>query len=63
MAADLKCSEVTVGKWRKRLPASRLEGLADEPRVGRPSPVTLDRVEEVIVATWESKPTPKPTAE
>ena len=56
MAADLACSEPTVGKWRRRFVERRSAGLVDEDRPGRPSSVSLDRVEEVVVATLESKP-------
>jgi transposase len=56
VAADLGCSQPTVGKWRGRFVGERLDGLVDEERSGRPSSVSLDQVEDVIVATLESKP-------
>jgi transposase len=56
VAARLGCSESTVGKWRRRFLRERLDGLVDEDRPGRPSSVSLDQVEDVIVATLESKP-------
>jgi transposase len=56
VAAALGCVPATVGKWRARFVQARLDGLTDEPRSGRPSTVTLDQVEDVIVATLESKP-------
>jgi transposase len=56
VAARLGCSAPTAGKWRARFIERRLGGLVDEDRPGRPSSVSLDQVEDVIVATLESKP-------
>ena len=56
VAVELGCAERTVGKWRGRFVRGRCEALVDEDRPGRPSSVSLDQVEEVIVATLESKP-------
>jgi transposase len=52
----LGVSGATVGKWRRRFVADRLDGLVDEPRPGAPRTVADDRVEEVIVKALSCKP-------
>ena len=56
VAADLGCAAATVGKWRGRFVQHRLDGLADEERPGRPASITLEQVEDVVVATLEATP-------
>jgi transposase len=56
VAARLGCAEATVGKWRRRFVAKRLDGLLDEPRPGGPRSITDDRIEAVVVATLERTP-------
>jgi transposase len=56
VAAELRVTMPTVGKWRRRFLEDRLEGLADEPRPGAPRGITDAQVEEVITRTLESKP-------
>ena len=53
IAKQLGCNPVTVGKWRTRFAAKRLDGLIDEPRPGQPRKITDDVVERVIVTTLE----------
>jgi transposase len=56
VAAELGISRATAGKWRSRFLESRLEGLTDKPRPGRPRTVTDEHVEKVIAATLEQEP-------
>ncbi|MDE2563068.1 MAG: IS630 family transposase [Sphingomonadales bacterium] len=56
VAAGLGISRLTVGKWRRRFLADRLDGLRDEPRSGAPRTVDDERIEAVIVQTLESLP-------
>jgi transposase len=56
VAVRLGISRETVRKWRTRFAASRLDGLADEPRPGAPRKITDAQVEEVIVKTLEQSP-------
>jgi len=49
-------SRPTVTKWRNRFAATRLEGLLDEPRPGRPRTITDEQVEAVVITTLETKP-------
>jgi transposase len=51
-----RTTNTTVGKWRTRFIASRLEGLYDEPRVGAPRTISDEAVEALIVTTLETMP-------
>ncbi|MGZ9013097.1 MAG: IS630 family transposase, partial [Burkholderiales bacterium] len=46
----------TVGKWRRRFVAQRLDGLLDAPRPGQPRKITDAKVEEVLAMTLERRP-------
>ncbi|MGO9322481.1 MAG: helix-turn-helix domain-containing protein, partial [Solirubrobacteraceae bacterium] len=56
VAERLGLDEHTVGKWRRRFLAHRLDGLYDEPRPGTPRTISDDEVEAVIVKTLEETP-------
>ena len=57
VAQQLGVCGATVGTWRNRFVARRLDGLADEPRPGAPRTVADDEVERVVTKTLETKPT------
>ena len=56
VAERLGVSRMTVGKWRTRFVANRLDGLHDEPRPGAPRTISDGDVERVIVKTLEETP-------
>jgi transposase len=56
VATRLGVCAATVGTWRKRFLARRLDGLVDDPRPGTPRTVTDADVERVVTRTLETKP-------
>ena len=50
------CNPVTVGKWRHRFAADRLDGLVDAPRPGAARTIGDDVVEAIVVETLETAP-------
>jgi len=56
VAARLGVCNATVGTWRNRFVAKRLDGLVDEPRPGAPRSVSDAEVERVVTRTLETKP-------
>ena len=56
VAARVGACAATVGTWRARFVARRLDGLTDEPRPGAPRTVTDADVERVVTRTLETKP-------
>ena len=56
VARLLHTTNETVGIWRKRFIAGRVEGLSDEPKPGAPRTFEDDDVEKVVVQTLESLP-------
>ncbi len=56
VAHDLQLTKQTIGKWRTRFLATRLDGLLDEPRPGAPRTVSDADVERVLTRTLETKP-------
>ena len=56
IAAELGCNPVTVGKWRHRFAADRLDGLVDAPRPGAARTIGDDVIEAIVVETLETAP-------
>lgn len=56
IAAELGCSPDTVGKWRHRFAADRLDGLVDAPRPGAARTIDDDVIEAIVVETLETAP-------
>jgi len=56
VAQQLRISNATVGKWRRRFLVRGLDGLLDEPRPGAPRRVGDAEVEEVLRLTLEATP-------
>jgi transposase len=56
IATRLHVTSQTVGKWRARFLAKRLDGLLDEPRPGAPRRILDDRIEKILAKTLESTP-------
>jgi len=52
----MRLCKQTVGKWRGRFLARRLDGLLDEPRPGAPRRISDAQVEHVLTVTLESMP-------
>src|SRR3989440_2333320 len=56
VAQQMHLAKPTVGKWRQRFVARRLDGLLDEPRPGAPRQVSDAQIERVVRLTLESLP-------
>jgi transposase len=56
LARELGVHRVTVGAWRARFAARRLDGLLDAPRCGGPRSITDADVERVLTTTLEATP-------
>ena len=61
VAREIGVSRLTVGRWRQRFVAHRLDGLLDEPRPGAPRKITDEHVERVVRWTLETARATPPT--
>jgi transposase len=56
VAARVRWTKQTVGKWRQRFLDRRLDGLSDEPRPGTPHRLSDADIERVLTMTLETTP-------
>lgn len=56
IAARLKLTKATVGKWRSRFIERRIPGLYDDVRPGKPRTIDDERVAQLIKTTLHTKP-------
>ncbi|MDP9993810.1 transposase [Variovorax boronicumulans] len=56
IAARLKMTKQTVGKWRARFVERRITGLYDDVRPGKPRTIDDERVAQLINTTLHTKP-------
>jgi transposase len=56
VATRLRITPQTVGKWRSRFVARRLDGLLDEPRPGAPRQIGDAQIERVVATTLNQRP-------
>lgn len=56
VATRLGVTRQTIGRWRTRFCAQRLDGLLDEPRPGAPRQISDAQIERVLARTRESTP-------
>jgi transposase len=56
LARELGVHRATIGAWRRRFAARRLEGLRDDPRTGAPRRIGDADVERAITTTLEQAP-------
>jgi len=56
IAKRLNTTRGTVGKWRQRFAAQRLDGLLDEPRPGAPRRIGDAQIEAILARTLETRP-------
>src|ERR1700732_5475226 len=56
IARQLRLSNATVGKWRRRFLEQDVAGLHDELRPGRPRPIGDERVAQLVRKTLKTKP-------